>query len=273
MASTRSLRIAPGCAGREARGENRDARARSSAAPRLPGGQEAEVRKASSALSLCTGPKTLSSSPVASRRGAGRFERPEADSKPGSVPAPSRLGAGEDHSSRRRIAAPLERSHPDAGAVPNGSGAALRTSRPRRRPYSSLLREGLAPPPVTRLSRVSSYLTISPLPVPPRRSLTRSAASPAIGGVVSVALSLGSPRVAVSDLPALWSPDFPPAGGDCLPAILRPPPVGGQSSGLLVGKAGGPPSAPRPPDRPWLAEAAAGRLRLRVHVATGISIR
>jgi len=29
-----------------------------------------------------------------------------------------------------------------------------------------LLREGLAPPPVTRLSRVGSYPTISPLPVP-----------------------------------------------------------------------------------------------------------
>src|SRR5215468_1758302 len=88
----------------------------------------------------------------------------------------------------------------------------LRTSRPRQRAYSSLLREGLAPPPVTRLSRVGSYPTISPLPVPrPRRPLGAGASS-AIGGVVSVALSLGSPRVAVSDLPALWSPDFPPAG-------------------------------------------------------------
>ena len=50
-------------------------------------------------------------------------------------------------------------------------------------------------------------------------------ASSAIGGVVSVALSLGFPRVAVSDLPALWSPDFPPAGGECPPAILCPPPA------------------------------------------------
>jgi len=30
------------------------------------------------------------------------------------------------------------------------------------------------------------------------------------GGLFSVALSLGSPPVAVSDLPALWCPDFPP---------------------------------------------------------------
>ena len=40
-----------------------------------------------------------------------------------------------------------------------------RADRSRRCPYSSLLREGLAPPPVTRLSRVGSYPTISPLPV------------------------------------------------------------------------------------------------------------
>ena len=31
------------------------------------------------------------------------------------------------------------------------------------------------------------------------------------GGMFSVALSLGSPPVAVSDHPALWSSDFPPA--------------------------------------------------------------
>jgi len=90
--------------------------------------------------------------------------------------------------------------------------AAHRAGHPRQRPYSSLLREGLAPPPVTRLSRVGSYPTISTLPVPLPRLPLGAAASSAIGGVVSVALSLGSPRVAVSDLPALWSPDFPPAG-------------------------------------------------------------
>ncbi len=41
-----------------------------------------------------------------------------------------------------------------------------RADRSRRCPYSSLLREGLAPPPVARLSRGGSYPTISPLPVP-----------------------------------------------------------------------------------------------------------
>src|SRR5262249_50132160 len=102
--------------------------------------------------------------------------------------------------------------------------AAHRAGHPRQRPYSSLLREGLAPPPVTRPSRVGSYPTISPLPVPPPPPPLGTAASRAIGGVVSVALSLGSPRVAVSDLPALWSPDFPPADPGP-PAILRPPPA------------------------------------------------
>ena len=47
--------------------------------------------------------------------GPPRSRRPELACKPGSVPAPDRSDTGEDHSSRRRIAAPLERSHPDAG--------------------------------------------------------------------------------------------------------------------------------------------------------------
>ena len=138
----------------------------------------------------------------------GRWPEVEAV-RPGSVPAPGCPCAGEDHSSRRRIAAPLERSHPDTG--PRPLGGSLERAALERCPYSSLLREGLAPPPVTRLSRVGSYPTISPLPVPPRATSQRPAGSSAIGGVVSVALSLGSPRVAVNDLPALWSPDFPPA--------------------------------------------------------------
>jgi len=50
---------------------------------------------------------------------------------------------------------------------------------------------------------------------------------PSLGGVISVALSLGSPRVGVTDFPALWSPDFPPANGRCSPAIFRPPPAPG----------------------------------------------
>jgi hypothetical protein len=36
--------------------------------------------------------------------------------------------------------------------------------------------------------------------------------APAIGGLLSVALSFGSPRLAVSQHPALWSPDLPRHG-------------------------------------------------------------
>jgi hypothetical protein len=46
---------------------------------------------------------------------------------------------------------------------------------------------------------VGSYPTVSPLPVPVR----------AIGGLLSVALSVGFPRPGVTWHPALWSPDFP----------------------------------------------------------------
>ena len=67
----------------------------------------------------------------------------------------------------------------------------------------------------------------------PRPPLPGIAGSSAIGGVVSAALSLGSPRVAVSDLPVLRSPDFPPANGVCLPAIPRSPPVFGNLPGSL----------------------------------------
>ena len=58
-----------------------------------------------------------------------------------------------------------------------------------------------------------------------------------IGGVVSAALSLESPRVGVTDLPVLWSPDFPPVNlrwrtGD-LPAAFggRPHPIAGRGPG------------------------------------------
>ena len=63
---------------------------------------------------------------------------------------------------------------------------------------------GLAPDEVYRAasvagSAVSSYLTFSPLP---RRKLRR-------GGMFSVALSVGSPPLGVTQHPALRSSDFP----------------------------------------------------------------
>jgi len=65
---------------------------------------------------------------------------------------------------------------------------------------------GLAPGGVCRATpvasrAVSSYLTLSPLPVPLR----------AIGGLLSVALVVGLRLPGVTWHPALWSPDFPPS--------------------------------------------------------------
>jgi hypothetical protein len=145
--------------------------------------------------------------------------------KPGPVPAPSYPRAGEDHSSRRRIAAPLEHSHPDAGSC------ALRRSCIGRAALDSVPIRACSGRGLPRrrspgcrawalTPRFQPYLCLH------LRLLSKSQVSPAIGGLVSVALSLEFPRVAVNDLPALWSPDFPPADGGCPPAILHPPPAG-----------------------------------------------
>jgi hypothetical protein len=74
---------------------------------------------------------------------------------------------------------------------------------------------GLAPGGVCQAGRspgslVGSYPTVSPLPV---LALRR-----AIGGLFSVALSVGLPRLGVTQHRALWSPDFPRA---LQPAAVR----------------------------------------------------
>ncbi len=147
---------------------------------------------------------------------------PESDCKPGSVPARGRPRAGEDHSSRRRIAAPLERSDPDAGRRAVRRGRVGRVTLDGI-PIRACSGRGLP----RRRSPGCRAWALTPrfqpcLCLPARREAHRS---PAIGGVVSVALSLGLPRVVVNDLPTLRSPDFPPADGACPPAILRPPPA------------------------------------------------
>jgi hypothetical protein len=61
---------------------------------------------------------------------------------------------------------------------------------------------------------VVSYTTVSPLPVPPFPLYPRDqwvSGLVAIGGLLSVALSVGSPRLGVTQQPALWSSDFPQA--------------------------------------------------------------
>ena len=82
---------------------------------------------------------------------------------------------------------------------PGGTGGP-----PLTPPYSVLLLAGFAWHPMSPSNPVSSYLTLSPLPVE-------------TGGLLSVALSLGSPPLVITQRPALRSPDFPPPeGGDRL---------------------------------------------------------
>ena len=68
-------------------------------------------------------------------------------------------------------------------------------------PYSVLLLMGFTWHPASPSDPVSSYLTLSPLP---------ALAEAWTGGLLSVALSLGSPPLDVIQHHALWSPDFPP---------------------------------------------------------------
>jgi len=143
--------------------------------------------------------------------------------KPGSVSSRGCPRIGEGHSSRPTIAGRLEHSHPDIAPGP----------KPRRSsgPLSTMSLFELAPggacptaghPAVARRLLPHDFnLTCAST-----RDPLRPRASSAIGGVVSVALSLGLPRVAVSDLPVLWSPDFPPVNDVCSPATFQPPSAG-----------------------------------------------
>src|SRR5688572_5972768 len=70
------------------------------------------------------------------------------------------------------------------------------------RPYLVLLRVGFAVPPSVATGAVRSYRTVSPLPA--ARCEARD-----LGGLLSVALSVGSRRPGVTWHSALWSPDFP----------------------------------------------------------------
>ena len=71
----------------------------------------------------------------------------------------------------------------------------------------TLLQVGFAEPPGSPRALVRSCRTVSPLPVVGPLTTTTP-----IGGLFSVALSCGSPRLAVSQHPALRSPDFPRPG-------------------------------------------------------------
>jgi hypothetical protein len=66
-------------------------------------------------------------------------------------------------------------------------------------PYLALLQAGFAVPSTVTGDAVRSYRTLSPLP-----------ALAGFGGLLSVALSVGSRPPGVTWRLALWSPDFPP---------------------------------------------------------------
>ena len=116
-----------------------------------------------------------------------------------------RVSPGDDHSSRTPVTRGLQRPTRELQA---GHLQAL--------PYLVLLRVGFSKLAVSPPPLVSSYLTFSPLPWAYH------------GGLVSVALSLGLPPLGITQHPALWSSDFPPAGVSC----------GRRSSGLLRGPLG-----------------------------------
>ncbi len=114
----------------------------------------------------------------------------------------SRVRPGDDHSSRTPVTRGLQRPTRELQA---GHLQAL--------PYLVLLRVGFSKLAVSPPPLVSSYLTFSPLPWAYH------------GGLVSEALSLGLPPLGITQHPALWSSDFPPA-------VLAD---GRRSSGLLRG--------------------------------------
>ncbi len=152
--------------------------------------------------------------PRTGREGGGRWQ----DRKPSSVPPPER---GDGHLSGTVVADRLEQ--PTRGSSARGRGVVR--AAPCR--CLALLRPGVAVPPTVAGGAVGSYPTVSPLPVP----------RGAIGGVLSVALSVALRRPGVTWRSALWSSDFPrppegprpsrPAGGKynggAGPRDLRPP--------------------------------------------------
>jgi hypothetical protein len=109
--------------------------------------------------------------------------------KPDSVSPP---GRGGKHSSGIQVTRDLERPT-----------RRHRPGQPRTPSYLALLRAGFAKHPMLPSGLVGSCPTVSPLPEPQR----------AIGGLLSVALSVGSPLPPVRRRTALWSPDFPPPPG------------------------------------------------------------
>ena len=124
---------------------------------------------------------------------------------------------GDGHFSRTPIARRLQQPTRESIASRTGSRPPQRTA-----PCLALLRVGFTEPAESPRLLVRSYRTFSPLPDPPPGAEHPRAA---IGGVFSVALSLASRPVGVTDHPVLRSPDFPPATGRLAAASASGRPV------------------------------------------------
>ena len=124
-----------------------------------------------------------------------------------------RSGRGGDHPSSPDVTIGVKR--PTRGSRP--STLSLSRSPETSGQLGPLIRScsgwGLSSQPVSQ-SLVSSYLAISPLPAPRcYRGRWR---------FVSVALSVGSPLLGVTQHPARWSSDFPPQLHGAVTRFTRP---------------------------------------------------
>jgi len=126
----------------------------------------------------------------------------------------------------------------DSGEQPSN----IRARHPRA-PILTLLRVGFTEPAESPRSLVVSYTTVSPLP-----------AAEAAGGLFSVALSRGSPRVGVTHHPALWSPDVPRRAPE---GTRRDRPAGSSAVLVIVAARGEPPVPAR--YRPGTGQRLSGR--------------
>lgn len=102
----------------------------------------------------------------------------------------------DGHSSGTPVARRLVQSTRMSSAMTRPASAVSRSARPS---LFDLAPGGVCPAASVARSAVRSYRTFSPLPVLAN-----------LGGVFSVALSVGSRPPGVTWHPVLWSPDFPP---------------------------------------------------------------
>ena len=110
------------------------------------------------------------------------------------APNPSGRRAEADHFSRTTVTDRLQQPTRDSPTKVDRRG-------PRLGPLFGLAPSGVCRAAAVTSGAVVSYTTVSPLPVPSR----------AIGGLLSVALSVVLRRPAVSRHSTLWSSDFPRA--------------------------------------------------------------